>query len=408
VPRVCPTNELGCGTVRSTIASHRITSHRSLCVALSLGCDARERRSRTRATPSREQRTVDLKRSSDVRAQQLKPQRRIGWQYGRGSVDRERNACAYDQRWHLLSGDCRTTGRVSPLALLLIALVAQAADAAVTFRAASQSPLCFGDINCPVSVASPAAAPGDFVIAQVGWESQPGYVLTPDPGFVLLRTDEIVSDSRSSLYYRIATATEPSSSTWSVNHGTLEVVVASWSGVDTTNPIDGSGAFVDPNSCATSEVASLTTARDSTRLLFMLNADGATDALFPSGMALRWDTVTLFGADQGLGTAGTYSRTATIAPAGGDMCPLRAIAQVIGLASRTASSVTTTTTPIASGTSTSTTIPGKHCRKVCRTLRKACRAKCIGAGQARRLCKRECADTIRTSRCRGTGQCVAP
>src|SRR5262249_43185294 len=148
----------------------------------------------------------------------------------------------------------------------------------------------------------------------------------------LLRTDEIQSDFRSSIYYRVADGSEAPSSMWTVNHGTLDIVVAAWSGVDRADPIDGHSGFVDPSMCATSEMSSLTTRRDSSALVFMLSVDGGMTASFPPGMASRWDTAVQFGADEILGPQGTYTRTASLLLPAGESCPRRAIAQMVGLA----------------------------------------------------------------------------
>ncbi|NNF65688.1 MAG: cadherin-like domain-containing protein, partial [Acidimicrobiia bacterium] len=172
------------------------------------------------------------------------------------------------------------------IASILVAGTSTAtAASAPAFRSAATVDTDANFIVVPVPVGVVA---GDLLLAQITADNGTVTITAP-AGWSTIRQDSLGDKVTQSLFYKVATASEPANYTFtlSVNRKTAGVIAA-YSGVDTTNPIDAhSGAGLaagDPYSAP-----SLTTTVADTRLVALFtNRNGA--AVTPPGtMTERWD-----------------------------------------------------------------------------------------------------------------------
>lgn len=150
--------------------------------------------------------------------------------------------------------------------------------------------------------------------------------ITPPSGWTLVRKDENRTAVRQDVFYKVATASDPSSFTWTITSSVrlLAGTIASYSGVDTDRPIDAHDASVDTAGSSTLTAPSVTTSAGAMLLaLVAVQSDGAISP--PKGMTERSEgtsaspgrSVTAEWSDALVTTAGpTGKRAATTSVAG--------------------------------------------------------------------------------------------
>src|SRR5690242_2329936 len=97
----------------------------------------------------------------------------------------------------------------------------------------------------PLTLATPAGTTaGDVMILHVGYETGTSAVLNPPAGWTLIQRKDVGTFWGQAVYYKVATASEPASYTFSQSAGGANISggITSWSGVSNTNPIDVSAA----------------------------------------------------------------------------------------------------------------------------------------------------------------------
>jgi Family of unknown function (DUF6701) len=144
-----------------------------------------------------------------------------------------------------------------------------------------------------LTIAVPAGTSNnDVMIAAIAVRPSTITIGAPSGWTFLLRTDQAAGNSNSqSIYYRVATASEPASYTWTFSGGTHTGAVGgilSYSGVDTTSPIDVSGGNTTASS--TSHTAnSVTTTVANAMLISTHSYSSAQNWTPPAGMTERVD-----------------------------------------------------------------------------------------------------------------------
>jgi hypothetical protein len=116
--------------------------------------------------------------------------------------------------------------------------------------------------------------------------------VTAPAGWTLIRTDTYTTSLRMHAYWRVATAADPVSWTWTFSGSRLAAgAIHAYSGVDTTTPIDASGGAPAPSASATSTAPSITTTVANTMLVaFYANLADATWTP-PAGFTERADLI---------------------------------------------------------------------------------------------------------------------
>jgi hypothetical protein len=96
-------------------------------------------------------------------------------------------------------------------------------------------------------VSAPSAQPGDVLLAEVAVRDMPA--ITPPTGWVLLRSDVSSASQKQSVYYRVATDSEPTSYTWTFSKAKAAAGgILDYSGVSSSNPIDAHAGQVNDRS----------------------------------------------------------------------------------------------------------------------------------------------------------------
>ncbi|MGH1488959.1 MAG: beta strand repeat-containing protein, partial [Acidimicrobiales bacterium] len=210
----------------------------------------------------------------------------------------------------------------------------------VAVETASGSYTTGSTIDLPVPV---AVATDDLLIAQIAYSAVGGGIITPPAGWTLIDLAG-ANGITQALYWRVATASEPASYSFTLSSGATDTAagaINAYAGVDTTSPIDvyagqnnTSGALVEAPS-VTPTVAGATLVS-----FFAVRDDGSLSA--PGGMAERSDLSSGAGGaaadetiaatyDQLLGAAGaTGTRVATAVATAGSIGHSVALAPATG------------------------------------------------------------------------------
>jgi RHS repeat-associated protein len=162
---------------------------------------------------------------------------------------------------------------------------------------------------------------GDMELAQVSTGSGTSTITAPS-GWSLVAS-HAVSSMTTAVYSHVAGASEPSSYTFGLSASAQAAGgISSYTGVDTTTPVDKASASWSSSASTNVALGSVTTTSDNDMLVAFVGAKAATTATPPTGLAERWDLastgasnqVTAEASDLGLGAAGsTGSKSATLA-----------------------------------------------------------------------------------------------
>ncbi len=207
------------------------------------------------------------------------------------------------------------------VALLLFAQSALPAIAFKNANSAKASPAANLTIIKPNGTVA-----GDFMIAAVSAIPSP-VVITPPTGWTLIRTQRQTNPNSSVLatYYRVVGASEAASYTWTLSSSHTGAVsgIVTYSGVDTSAPIDVSAQATTPND-SVHTAPSVTTTQAGDMLITVHEYTTTRTWLPPTGMTERVDIATVSNTSSGvtlemnellLGAAGpTGTKTATASP----------------------------------------------------------------------------------------------
>lgn len=183
-----------------------------------------------------------------------------------------------------------------------------------------------------VTGAAPAGlTAGDVLVASVDVRGRP--TITAPSGWSLVRYDEAGSTMRKATYVKVAGASESTSWTWSLSRAEgATVVVAAYSGVSTSNPVDAVGGQVNLASSSIT-APSVSTSVAGAQLVGLFGIARSTDVVPPStmtelGQATASATYLVTGqvSDEARGAAGaTGTRTATASGASDNIAHLVAL-----------------------------------------------------------------------------------
>ena len=208
-------------------------------------------------------------------------------------------------------------------------------------------------INRPSGVAQ-----YDVMLAAIYWDGSSNAAITPPAGWIAIRQDGSAADEQVELYYRVASASEPSSYKWlaSISTSGLTGIIADYSGADVVNPIDVSGGQTGTASSGAT-APSLTTTTANGRLVGIWSTWNTSVTLGPpTGMTNRkrfaaGDPVML--ADEAVGGPGaTGAPTASVSSAPGFWT-----GQAVALRASTGVPPTLTPTPTSTPTQTPAATP---------------------------------------------------
>jgi hypothetical protein len=170
----------------------------------------------------------------------------------------------------------------------------------IAFRGATSG----GGTEGALTIARPSGVvAGDVLIAQVANRGM-GTVATAPPGWTVVRTDLSGASGasvRSTVYWRVATGSEPASYTWTLSESAhIAGGIAAYTGVSTASPVDVAGGRVGSSITATTPQVTTTVAGTRLVHLFVKRQEILPT---PSGTSLRWALVSGSGA-QHIGATG--------------------------------------------------------------------------------------------------------
>ncbi|MGH8972545.1 MAG: DUF7594 domain-containing protein [Acidimicrobiia bacterium] len=158
----------------------------------------------------------------------------------------------------------------------------------VTFRAASSDGS--DDTRSSITIAKPAGTqPGDVMVAAIVLNDDDPAISTP-VGWTLVRTDAVLNAVLQSVYVRVAGASEPASYTWSIpDFRRITGGISSYSGVDTSHPVDAHNGATDAGGGTSIIAPSITTTTPGAMILHLaaINAEGTISP--PAGSTERWE-----------------------------------------------------------------------------------------------------------------------
>jgi hypothetical protein len=141
-----------------------------------------------------------------------------------------------------------------------------------------------------MALARPAGTvAGNVLVATVATNAD-ATIVPSNPGWTVVRDDVISGAVRQAVYVRVVGSSDPTSYQWMTPEGSRRITggMSAYAGVDTTRPVDASGATLNAASTAVS-APSVTTTVANTMLvqLASVNAEGTLTA--PAGMTEVWE-----------------------------------------------------------------------------------------------------------------------
>jgi hypothetical protein len=142
-------------------------------------------------------------------------------------------------------------------------------------------------INVPTAV-----QPADVMIAQVAVRGGSSTVITPPPGWTLVRRDNSAKTVAQAIYGRVVPATpaEPSSYVWSFSTGNDAAgSIAAYSGVSNVLAVDASDGQGNASSISiTAPSVTVPGGKTADLLLGLFAIANSSSVTTPAGMAQRW------------------------------------------------------------------------------------------------------------------------
>lgn len=171
---------------------------------------------------------------------------------------------------------------------------------------------------------------GDVLVVGISVSGGSATTITSPSGWTLIRRTDNSTTSSLASYYRVATASEPASYTWTVGGSARSVgILGSYSGVDTTKVIDptassGSMGTGSTGSSTSATATGITTTVPYDQVIGLFETAATTSFSVPSGMTERGDVPypgsagpTLEMSDvQAVATGATGNKTATAVATG--------------------------------------------------------------------------------------------
>ncbi|MCA1844502.1 MAG: hypothetical protein LC792_15190 [Actinobacteria bacterium] len=183
---------------------------------------------------------------------------------------------------------CAATALLVSGVLVPILGAAAPASAAVATGASSSSGSSASRTS--ISLSRPAGTTaGQVMVAQiVSNDDNPGF--TAPAGWNLVSDRSILDAVRQAVYVKVAGASEPSSYTWTLtDYRRVAGGITTYSGVDTTSPIDATATGVNATASTSVTAPSVNTTVPGDVLVHLaaVNSDGTLTA--PGGMTERWE-----------------------------------------------------------------------------------------------------------------------
>ena len=177
------------------------------------------------------------------------------------------------------------------VSVLFIASVTAAAISFVSYSSANSNDVTVTEVtvNPPSSVVA-----GNLLLANISVNGgSQANVSAPSGWTQILRTDNDSSVSIIS-YYKVASASEPSNYTWTIDHQTTaKGEISQYSGVDASNPIDNSSDNIGFGTVATTSPVTTSGANEQVVALFAVDVGKSANAgayfTPPAGMSERYD-----------------------------------------------------------------------------------------------------------------------
>jgi hypothetical protein len=191
-------------------------------------------------------------------------------------------------------GFIRSNYFLSSLLAASVLLVASVTFAAISF--VSYSPANSNDVTVTqVTINTPASiTAGNLLLANISINGGNQATTTAPSGWTrILRTDNDTNDSVIS-YSKIASASEPSNYTWSIDHQTTaKGEISQYSGIDTSNPIDSFSGNAGFGMVATTTPVTTSSSNEQIVTLFGVDVGKSANAgayfTQPTGMTERYD-----------------------------------------------------------------------------------------------------------------------
>jgi len=199
-----------------------------------------------------------------------------------------------------------------------ISITVNAASTQITLRSSSSA---VNPTATSLTIPAPAGVQAnDVLLAGISARGNPNFVAPS--GWTLVRLDISGFVMRQAVYYKVATASEPTSYTWTWSGAQAAAGgILAYTGADTVSPIDVQNGAVSSTSSGKTIVApSVTTTGAGDMLVGFFGVANNTSVAPPTNMTERFDVVSNAGtypvvceaSDQLLGAAGpTGDRTAT-------------------------------------------------------------------------------------------------
>ena len=141
-----------------------------------------------------------------------------------------------------------------------------------------------------IALARPAGAVAGSVLVATVATNADATIVASNPGWTVVRDDVISGAVRQAVYVRVVGPSDPTSYQWATPEGSRRLTggINAYAGVDTTRPVDVSGAAFNAASTAVS-APSVTTTVANTMLVQVasVNAEGTMTA--PAGMTEVWE-----------------------------------------------------------------------------------------------------------------------
>lgn len=165
--------------------------------------------------------------------------------------------------------------------------------AAITFKSAAAASQGSGVLSLPIGKPS-GTVTGDVMVAAIGFRPETA-TITPPSGWTLARriNNSGATANGLAIYYKVATASEPSSYTWTFSSSTGTAGgISAFSGVDTANPLDAENGQATASSLSHA-TPSITTTVANTMLVASFAFSSSATWATPSGMTGAFNVASL-------------------------------------------------------------------------------------------------------------------
>jgi hypothetical protein len=183
-------------------------------------------------------------------------------------------------------------GTVDSNTAMVTVTVTAGTPAGITVRAATSAQNTTANT---LVIARPAGlVAGDVMVAGVGIRGTP--TVTPPAGWTLIRRDVAATYTTQALYYKVATAAEPSSYSWSFSAQVPAAGgIVAYQGVKTTAPVNASSGAGQSLDALSIVAPSVTTTVAGARVVGFFSIGGGNSITPPAGMTERGEASSVAG-----------------------------------------------------------------------------------------------------------------